>query len=286
MKSPYDKKGSGDQRATGKPSGGKQKGMKCVRCGLKGHNADNCQVRCFQCSKIGHTKKNCRQKQNVHNIEQEDSVEYEFGVDQSCMNVLDNELYDECNRVETSIGNGNPNACVCLCGDSSHVSNMCSCSCFKYAELKFSNDLHVNSANIANNDLISADCANYSAIKSADYADIETVKSADLANLNADNSLLKSTFNSYVEDSVVPKSAVNVLNDNILPCVRNDQVCSCINVIDLSKPCIEVKFNGKVLHMEFDSGSAVSVVSKRTLLSCGLSNLTLEPSRKTLRVAS
>ena len=52
------------------------------------------------------------------------------------------------------------------------------------------------------------------------------------------------------------------------------------------KPTVDVLINGKILNMEFDSGSAVSVVSKRVLVSCGLSSLTLKPSRKTLRVAS
>ena len=59
------------------------------------------------------------------------------------------------------------------------------------------------------------------------------------------------------------------------------------------KPTVDVLINGKILNTEFDSGStefdsgsAVSVVSKRVLVSCGLSSLTLKPSRKTLRVAS
>lgn len=64
-------------------------------------------------------------------------------MDESCMNVLEEELYTEsgdCFCVETSIGNCNSNTCVCLCFDSSHDSN--TCSYFNFAESKSSN-VHV-----------------------------------------------------------------------------------------------------------------------------------------------
>ncbi|XP_063677789.1 uncharacterized protein K02A2.6-like [Bolinopsis microptera] len=144
-KNPYNKEDSSN-KDSGKQ---KQKGTKCGRCGLRGHESEKCNVRCHKCDKIGHIAKKCRQK-GVHNVESsraEDSrAEGEYDMDESCERVLDDELYSE-------------------------------------------------------------------------YYD-------------------------------------------------------------------NFRINGKLLCMEFDSGSAVSVVSKRALRVCGLSDLTLTPSRKTLRVAN
>ncbi|KAL5257887.1 hypothetical protein ACHWQZ_G012736 [Mnemiopsis leidyi] len=111
--------------------------------------------------------------------------------------------------------------------------------------------------------------------------------------LNSANSVFK--LNAARNDDMLikmPNSNVlksddsTISNNNDDLCLDSDQWCCDINVTDVSKPYVEVRINGKLLSMEFDSGSSVSVVSRRTLSSCGLSNLKLTPSRKTLRVAN
>ncbi|XP_063691270.1 uncharacterized protein LOC134823666 [Bolinopsis microptera] len=237
MKNLYGKKGESSGGSGGKQKSGMQKGLKCRRCGLRGHIGENCQVRCHICKRIGHISKNCKQNSIVHNIEQGESSSesYEFGMDENCENVLDNELYpeydhdNECNSVE--IEKGNANTCSYLCAD-------------------FSKLTHLTDSKSSNM-----------------YVRDKVFNAFDFSYLVCD------------PDSTITtdKSDSSLVSDNVLPNV---------NMIELSKPYVEVEINGKLLSMEFDSGSAVSVVSKRTLLSCGLANLTLTPSRQTLRVAN
>ena len=225
VKNPYVKKGEG---SGGKQKGGKHKLLKCNRCGLRGHEAENCQVRCHICKKIGHISKKCKQNRNVHNIEQGEtsSESYEFGMDKNCENVLDDELYseyyDDCHLIETVYVK--------------RVADTCS---------------------LFNSDNLDSECV---ANKSLCVDSAESF--ADFNNLNCESDLNVCNSDSVVSDDV--------------------------NLIDLtvSKPCVEVQINNRNLRMEFDTGSAVSVVSKQTLLTCGLANLTLAPSRKTLRVAN
>ena len=58
---------------SGKQKSGIQKGLKCSRCGLRGHIGEDCQVRCYICKRIGHISKKCKQNSNVDNIEQGES---------------------------------------------------------------------------------------------------------------------------------------------------------------------------------------------------------------------
>ncbi|XP_063690928.1 uncharacterized protein LOC134823403 isoform X2 [Bolinopsis microptera] len=237
MKNLYGKKGESSGGSGGKQKSGMQKGLKCRRCGLRGHIGENCQVRCHICKRIGHISKNCKQNSIVHNIEQGESSSesYEFGMDENCENALDNELYpeydhdNECNSVE--IEKGNANTCSYLCAD-------------------FSKLTHLTDSKSSNM-----------------YVRDKVFNAFDFSYLVCD------------PDSTITtdKSDLSLVSDNVFPNV---------NMIELSKPYVEVEINGKLLSMEFDSGSAVSVVSKRTLLSCGLANLTLTPSRQTLRVAN
>ena len=236
VKSPYVKRG---ESSGGKQKGGKHKALKCNRCGLRGHEAEKCQVRCHICKKIGHISKKCKQNRNVHNIEQGEtnSESYdEFGMDKNCENVLDQELYSEyydaCNLVETVYVKRDADTCSFL--DSDNLDSEC----------VVTKSLHVDS-----------DQSFYSSLN----------------NLTCDSDL----------NTLTCDSDVNV-------CVSDNVVSDDVNLIDLtvSKPCVEVQINNRNLRMEFDTGSAVSVVSKQTLLTCGLADLTLAPSRKTLRVAN
>ena len=109
MKNPYKKSGeglSGDQK-----NSGKQKTLQC------GHDANNRQVLCYNCSQIGRTAKKCKSIQNdyVHNnVQGESSLrENEFGMNESCENLLDDDMYSEyykCNLVELSDETGYSNA--------------------------------------------------------------------------------------------------------------------------------------------------------------------------------
>ncbi|KAL5248359.1 hypothetical protein ACHWQZ_G017516 [Mnemiopsis leidyi] len=251
----------------------KQKGLKCGRCGLRGHDAENCQVRCFRCNRVGHTEKKCKvnphyakQRGSVHTVEQEEPRGDDFGMDESCLNVLDDELYseyDDCCSVETSIENGNCNTCSYQCDN-----------CWESVQAvgtEFSN-MHV-----ANSVLNSAD------LNVADSV-LNSANSVFKLNVAKNNDMLIKVPNSNVLKSNDSDSTINKNNDDL--CLDSDQWCCDINVTDVSKPYVEVRINGKLLCMEFDSGSSVSVVSRRTLSSCGLSNLKLTPSRKTLRVAN
>ena len=262
MKNPYKKgEGSMEQKSPDKQQNTQQKGSKCGRCGLRGHSAENCQVRCYRCNKVGHTSRKCRQARGdrVNNIGQEEprDNESEWGMDEGCLHVLDDELYSdhkECYMVETSVANGK-----------------IACSNLK----SISSNLHSN---------IDSYCAE------ADSADMHVVNS-----LNNAESLLINVTDSFNEksnvalcfaDSVNVKVADIICAENKYTCEASDNLRADMNMIDLSKPCVEVKINDKTLYMEFDSGSAVSVVSQQALTACGLTDLTLTPSRKTLRVAS
>ena len=237
----------------------KQKGLKCGRCGLRGHDAENCQVRCFRCNRVGHTEKKCKvnphyakQRGGVHTVEQEEPRGDDFGIDESCLNVLDDELYseyDDCYSVETSIENGN--------------CNTCSYQCDNRWESEQAVGTEVSNMHVANSVLNSAN----SVFK------LNAARNDDMLIKVPNSNVLKS------DDSTIS-------NNNYDLCLDSDQWCCDINVTDVSKPYVEVRINGKLLCMEFDSGSSVSVVSRRTLSSCGLSNLKLTPSRKTLRVAN
>ena len=275
IKNPY-KRGEGSNES--KNSSGKQKGLKCNRCGLRGHDADNCQVQCYNCSKIGHTAKKCKQPKRsnrVNNIEQEElrSGDCEFGMDESCENVLDDELYseyyDSCNLVETSIENGNSNTCSYLCANLSKCVHL--------------NDSKSSAMYVADTDYVMKSSDFQNDFKSSDAKLIDVPKSnvRDLSMPNdfADNECLNKFSSISNADSTISENNADLS-------LVSDEFCSDINLIDVSKPYVEVRINGKLLCMEFDSGSAVSVVSKRALSSCGLSNLTLTPSRKTLRVAN
>ena len=278
VKNPYKRgEGSGESKnSSGKQR--KQKGLKCNRCGLRGHDADNCQVQCYNCSKIGHTAKKCRQPKRssrIHNIEQEElrSGDCEFGMDESCENVLDDELYseyyDSCNLVETSIENGNSNTCSYLCANLSKCVHL--------------NDSKSSAMYVADTDYVMKSSDFQNDFKSSDAKLIDVPKSnvRDLSMPNdfADNECLNKFSSISNADSTISENNADLG-------LVSDESCSDINLIDVSKPYVEVRINGKLLCMEFDSGSAVSVVSKRALSSCGLSNLTLTPSRKTLRVAN
>ena len=278
IKNPYKRgEGSGESKnSSGKQR--KQKGLKCNRCGLRGHDADNCQVQCYNCSKIGHTAKKCKQPKRsnrVNNIEQEElrSGDCEFGMDESCENVLDDELYseyyDSCNLVETSIENGNSNTCSYLCANLSKCVHL--------------NDSKSSAMYVADTDYVMKSSDFQNDFKSSDAKLIDVPKSnvRDLSMPNdfADNECLNKFSSISNADSTISENNADLS-------LVSDEFCSDINLIDVSKPYVEVRINGKLLCMEFDSGSAVSVVSKRALSSCGLSNLTLTPSRKTLRVAN
>ncbi|KAL5248358.1 hypothetical protein ACHWQZ_G017515 [Mnemiopsis leidyi] len=225
------------------------------------------------CEQLGHTEKKCKvnphyakQRGSVHTVEQEEPRGDDFGMDESCLNVLDDELYseyDDCCSVETSIENGNCNTCSYQCDN-----------CWESVQAvgtEFSN-MHV-----ANSVLNSAD------LNVADSV-LNSANSVFKLNVAKNNDMLIKVPNSNVLKSNDSDSTINKNNDDL--CLDSDQWCCDINVTDVSKPYVEVRINGKLLCMEFDSGSSVSVVSRRTLSSCGLSNLKLTPSRKTLRVAN
>ena len=66
-----------------------------------------------------------------------------------------------------------------------------------------------------------------------------------------------------------------------------------LNYIDIfsskianSKPMIKLKVNDKLLSFEFDTGSAITVLSRSTFSQCFNSNLSLESSSKVIRVAN
>ena len=271
-KNPYNKEDSSN-KDFGKQKQNGQKGLKCGRCGLRGHESEKCNVRCHKCDKIGHIAKKCRQK-GVHNVESsraedsraEDSrAEGEYDMDESCESVLDDELYseyyDNCNLVETVLENGESNTNGSFpCAD---IPN-----CVHVTEMK--------STHVAREVLNPVD------LSEAPNSSVEMSNNFDCVadNLSLTNPIFD-VLNRKDSDSDI---TTNKLKSELS--LISDEMCSDINVTDLSKPYVEVRINGKLLCMEFDSGSAVSVVSKRALMSCGLSNLTLTPSRKTLRVAN
>ena len=272
-KTPYKKEEKKNPGSKQKQKG-KEKGLKCGRCGLRGHASEDCNVRCHKCQKVGHLAKNCRSKSGgVHNVENNPSRENleqgEFGMDETCERVLDDELYseyyDDCNLVETVLENGKSNTnCSYLCAD---ISNCVHATPMKSKSLNVASDV-LNSVEL--NDL---QCAMLS--EAPDFS-VENLNNSDCAADADDLSLTNPIFD--VLDRNDSNSAITTNKSELS--LMSDELSFDINVIDLSKPYVEVRINGKLLCMEFDSGSAVSVVSKRALLSCGLSNLTLNPSRK------
>ena len=82
VSNPYLKKGESSQtdkkqyQPEYRDSNNKSK-TKCNKCGLRGHEADKCEVRCYKCSGLEHIRSKCRKnwgKREVNNVDKDQTM--------------------------------------------------------------------------------------------------------------------------------------------------------------------------------------------------------------------
>ena len=243
---PYPYEKSGGKKDTSSYGGKRQ--LRCKRCGLKGHEASKCDVKCFKCSKVGHIGKNCRTKKSkpVNNVQQS---ELEFA----------NEI------------DGFDQQCLNVLGEELeyHECNRIESVC--------------ESANLVHDKRLTKSDKNECAkcLHEACTCLIPLLLHENLVDLNnADFEVSNSNLINNAE------TCIDLPYSDFQWGYSNNDICPRVNVVSVNKPTIDVLVNGNPLYMEFDSGSAISVVSSRVYKSCGLSCLTLTPSSTTLKVAN
>ena len=178
--------------------------------------------------------------------------------------------------MDTSIENGNSNACSYL------SANLTYSKCVHVNADSKSSAMHVAGASYVLN---SVDFQSNLNFESSDAMLIEVLKS-NVKDLSMPDDFADIEYLKLYKLISIANADSNIIRNNADLNLVSDELCSDIDFIDMNKLYVEVGIIGKLLCMKFDSGSAVSIVIQRALASCELSNLTLTPSRKTLRVAN
>ena len=235
-------------------------GLTCSRCTLRGHTAKECRTECNHCRKVGHIKANCYalnksfQRKSTHNVDIENvtsnsQLQYstiEEDDPQYMFHVGVLPSHNALNSYEKSLGSAGVQVCTSNSYDKS--SSPVSGVCTSSPVMA------------APSDTINAPvmCASNNASEVSDTNNV-----------------------SFVCNPVKCVSGVRLLTGNVV----NDEV----NSIDIKverKLIIPVSLNGKTVHFEFDSGSAITCMNRVNFNQLGLVGHKLETCDKTLCVAN
>ena len=261
----------------------------CSKCTLSGHIAENCKIKCSYCKKPGHIVKNCKKKskKNVHHMETEDDVNTNLG---SSVNGNESHGYMYFVEVSEDLSSDLPvhsqpllseklstNSSVpdlCVLSDVETPSEFLMCVTSSQSDVETPSEFPVCETGSALDDEAPSE---FLVRETSSASDVETPSEF----LVCENSELlvhvepSSEFAVHVEpcskanDCLCQsnKFDLNCLNDtkiekNELPNTVNFSRANSEMKGNKSKPMVNVSLNGKDVHMEVDTGAAVSCMSR------------------------